>query len=226
MRARFLPAVLALLFVLTSCAGWIGTDARDQFEQGLSYFNQGKYAEAIPYFTKATELEPEFAQAYLYLGRSHLNLNQWVEAVPPLRTAYRLAPLETKKEAVNILLDALLGAALSQVKQGNFQASFDYLREGLNLAPESDKSKTELGSTVIQYGSSLLSQGQVAPAIKAFQEAIGLAPNNIDGYLGLARAFFNNGDFAKAINTLRQAIQVDPGNNAAQSLLMQLLKTR
>ncbi len=149
-----------------------------------------------------------------------------MEAIPPLRTAFRLAPLDTKKEAVNILMDALLGAALSEVKQGNFQSSLDYLHEGLNLAPQSDKSKTELGTTLIQYGSGLLSKGRIAPAVNVFQEAVKLSPDDINAYLGLARALFGTGQLAPAINALRQATQVDPSNPAAQSMLMQMLRMR
>ena len=89
------------LFILMSCAGLLtGYDARKSFEQGMALFNQGKYSDALPYFEKASELEPEYTQAYIYLGRTHLNLRQWTQAIQPLRTAYRLSPGETRREAL------------------------------------------------------------------------------------------------------------------------------
>lgn len=71
-------------------------------------FNRGKYEEAIPHFEKATEFDPEFGRPYLYIGGSYVNLGKWQEAISPLRTAYRLAPEETKKEIAEILMDLLL----------------------------------------------------------------------------------------------------------------------
>jgi tetratricopeptide (TPR) repeat protein len=103
-----------LLFVIAvsalfSCAGiGIKSDAQSEFDTGLSFFNKGQYEKAIPYFEKATELNPEFGRAYLYAGRSYLNLRKWNEALPSLRTAYRLAPEETKKEIADIIMDILL----------------------------------------------------------------------------------------------------------------------
>jgi len=72
-----LPLLLLglLLGWLTACAT-VGTRSNAQvaFEHGLSLFQRGQYAEAIPLFQEATQLDPDFGQAYLYLGRSYLNL--------------------------------------------------------------------------------------------------------------------------------------------------------
>ena len=79
---------------------------------GLTLFDQGKFQKAIPYFQRATGENPKLAQAYLYLGRSQLNVRRWRDAIQPLRTAYRLAPQETKEEVFNILMDTLVAASL------------------------------------------------------------------------------------------------------------------
>lgn len=75
-------------------------------------FNQGHYHEAIPYFQVATEQNPNFAQAYFYLGRSMISLRRWRDAIPPLRTAHRLAPEAAKHEIFDVLLDAFFAVAL------------------------------------------------------------------------------------------------------------------
>ena len=48
--------------------------------------------EAIRHFTKATQLNPTFADAYLGLGMSHLAQKNYAEAVAPLQTAVKLQP--------------------------------------------------------------------------------------------------------------------------------------
>jgi tetratricopeptide (TPR) repeat protein len=48
--------------------------------------------EAIQHFTKATQLNPTFADAYLGLGMSLLAQKSYAEAVAPLQTAVKLQP--------------------------------------------------------------------------------------------------------------------------------------
>jgi tetratricopeptide (TPR) repeat protein len=121
-----------LSFTFSSCAGFmINSEARHSYEQGFVLFNQGRFSEAIPCFEKAVSLEPDFYQAHLYSGRSHLNLRAYGKALAPLRTAYRLSPNDFKGEVADLLIDALLGAAFSELKEGNIQASLSYIREVL-----------------------------------------------------------------------------------------------
>ena len=101
--------IITYLLSLFSCAGVeTKSPAQAEFESGLSFFNRGSYANAVPHFEKATELNPEFGRAYLYLGRTYMNLGRWREALSPLRTAMRLSPEESRKEIADIILDILL----------------------------------------------------------------------------------------------------------------------
>jgi Flp pilus assembly protein TadD len=211
------------LILLISCAGLkTSPDAELAFEQGLVLFNQGKYEQAIPDFQRAVEIESDYKQAYIYLGRSYLNISQWVDAIPPIRTAYRLSPGDTKKEAFNLLLDALIGGALQELKKGNLKNSVGYLKEALDVDPASDKAKNELIRTLIAYGGSLMSEGHFADAIVQFSEAVDLAPANINAYRGLAEAFINNGNFFDAMKTINKAINIAPSEEE-RTLLRDLL---
>ncbi len=205
--------LFCLLLILTSCAGlFFSPTAKQQFEEGLALFNQGNYEEAVPRFQEATEIEPEYTKAFIYLGRSRLNLGQWFDAIPPLRTAYSLSPAETKKETVNFLFDALIGGALEAFKKGNFKESIGYLKEALDIDPSSSDAKTDLTKSVIAYGGQLLSEGEFTEAISQFSEAIQLAPGNLDGYLGLAKSFMKKGDWLDAMSTIKKALEVAPAD--------------
>ena len=104
--------LLVILFLASSCTSLRHFRATDSFDRGLVLFNQGRFEDAIPYFKSATEEDPKFAEAFLYLGRSHLSARHWREAIQPLRTAYRLAPAGAKDEIFDVLIDALLAAGL------------------------------------------------------------------------------------------------------------------
>ncbi len=220
MMNKLLLIVTIFIFVLSSCAGvGVRSDAQSEFDLGLALFNRGKYEEAIPHFERATEIDPDFARAYLHLGRSYLNLSRWLEAIPPLRTAFRLSPDESKKEVVNVLVDALFGAALSELTKGNFPTSVAFLREVLQLEPQSVRARNELVVALVALGGELLSEEKAVEAIAAYTEAVELSTNNLDAYLGLARALFKNGELLKALMTVGNAIKIDPTNKEAQSLL-------
>ncbi len=223
MRLMRLFMILLALCCLMSCAGLaVRPDSRAAFETGLTLFNQGKYEAAIPHFLQATELDPEFGRAFLYLGRSYLNLQRWFDALAPLRTAWRLAPGETKKEALAILLDALLGAASARLRQGEAPQAVTLFKEAFTLAPGSQPIKQSLGQALLRLGSQLLSQGKLSEAIATYTEMTQIAPQNVQGYLGLARALFRSGDFSKGLSAATDALRLDPINFDALSLFQQL----
>jgi tetratricopeptide (TPR) repeat protein len=64
-----------------------------------------KCDEAIPHFSEATKLDSNFAEAYLGWGFCLVTLKKYEEAIPPLRTAERLAP--GNPEVHNTLATAL-----------------------------------------------------------------------------------------------------------------------
>jgi tetratricopeptide (TPR) repeat protein len=114
-RGTGVLGLLALmLFSFTSCASLVRYEAQSEFDLGMGAFNQGRYDEAALRFQKTTEIDPNFAPAYLYLGRSYLSLRNYSRALPPLRTAYRLAPEDFKRNAPDMLLDALFGTLLGE----------------------------------------------------------------------------------------------------------------
>jgi tetratricopeptide (TPR) repeat protein len=218
-------AMILAALMLSSCAGlMINSEARYAYEQGLAFFNQGRFAEAISCFEDAVSLEPDFYNAHLYLGRSHLNLRNYGKAIPPLRSAYRLSPRDFQKEVADLLVDALLGAAYWELKQGNFQISLQYIREVISTDPKSKKIKEDLSSILVAVATELFKSGKAREAIKEYREAIKANPDNLGAYIGLAKALFKNGDFIKALEAAEKAVSLDPKSKEALDILKNLLK--
>lgn len=112
--------VLTLAVIgLSGCATLRGFTASNNFDQGVSLFNQGHFEAAIPYFQSATREDPNFAEAHFYLGRSYVSLSRWRSAIQPLRTAFRLAPQVAQGEIMNLLIDATFAAALNDFHLGD-----------------------------------------------------------------------------------------------------------
>jgi tetratricopeptide (TPR) repeat protein len=224
---RKIILLIAATSLLGACVGLKnGPSAQQEFENGLALFNVGKCEQAIPRFEKAAQMDPDFAKAYIYLGRSYLCERRWLDAISPLRTALRLSPAETRQEAMDILLDALLAAARDQFNKGNFQSSVDYLEEGLKLEPQSDQFMSELLITLTAFGDRLLSQAQFSEAIATFKEVIQLSPDYLQGYLGLARAFWREGEWVEALQAVQRAATISPTHPEVESLLRELVKPK
>lgn len=216
--------LICAALLLGSCAMMPGfvSDAQVEFEEGLALFNSGKYQEAIPRFQRATDLDPNFGRAYLYLGRSYIGLKSWRQALTPLRTAYRLSPEETKREALDLLIDALFAGGIDAFRAGDFGASVEYFKEVLGLQPTSARARTEFVRALIAHGGDSLSKGNLPQAISAYSEAVKLSPDSFEAIFGLARAFLRNGEISKALDAANAAIRVEPGSRELQSFLQEL----
>jgi len=112
-----LAVSLALLASCSSAGRW--GSKHDVFETGLTLFNQGRFADAIPYLEDATHDNPNDAQAYLYLGRAYISESKWRKAIPPLRAAFRLSPRDAQEEIINLIIDAGFAAAINDFKLGD-----------------------------------------------------------------------------------------------------------
>ena len=208
---------------LTACAHvGVHSDAQVAFDQGLSLFQRGQYAEAIPLLQEASQLDPQFGQAYLYLGRSYLNLGQWGHAIPVLRTAFRLAPAASQHEVTQLLLDALVGGATAALKTGGFHEAVGLLQEALGLAPHAQHLLPPLVEALLGWGGQLLAQGHLRDAIGAFTEATQLAPQRVDAYVGLARALWHQGALFQALAAVQTALRLAPNNSTVRALLHQV----
>jgi cytochrome c-type biogenesis protein CcmH/NrfG len=66
-----------------------------------------------------------------------------------------------------------------------------------------------------------LAQGQLREAIGALTKATQLAPQQVDAYVGLARALWQQGDLLKAPAAVQTALRLAPDNSHVRALLHQ-----
>ena len=228
-QIKSLFVVISVLATLSmfSCAGLFGVDeARKSYEQGLFFFNQGRFSDAIPSFQQAIQLDDNFYEPHLYLGRSYLNLHDYQNSIPALKKAFRISPRTFQKEIADLLIDALLGQASYELDQGNIQASLQYIREIIEADPKSKKIKEDTSNVIAAIAWELYRSGKAKDAIKEYGDAIRVNPENLSAYVGLARALWKNGELVKAIEAAEKAISLDPDSKEALNVIKGLLKTK
>jgi Flp pilus assembly protein TadD len=60
--------------------------------KGFSLYNLKRYKDAIEAYSNTVQLFPENADAWMFLGMSHMQIKGWAKAVEPLRKSIELRP--------------------------------------------------------------------------------------------------------------------------------------
>lgn len=225
-----------LLGILLCVAFWIGgctsmEGKRDKFlEQGKELFQKGDYIRARLQFRNALQIDPKFAQGYLWLGKSELKLNnpkgafgalsQAVELNPDLIEAqvflgqlYLLAKKPEEAQAkVNLVLkkepenpDALLLAASLATVREQSQQALDLLSKVRQLDPH--KVQAYLLQSLI-----LAKQKKSDAAAKALDEGIASNPKAIELFLARAKLADSQKQYDIGEATLLKVIALSPKN--------------
>jgi tetratricopeptide (TPR) repeat protein len=73
MRIRFIVLAAALIALVTLSSGCQKLKARDNLNRGVQAFKATQYSEAVEFFKKAVDLDPEFPTARLYLATAYMS---------------------------------------------------------------------------------------------------------------------------------------------------------
>ena len=166
---------------------------------GLAYYQLKEYDQAIAALGKALELKKaegqNTADLLLILGRCHLALNHYEQALPYLESLIKL-------QSDNSTNYYLLGFAYANLKRPNEAVSA--LKNAVKLDPKDADSWYYLG--VIQ-----LRAGKLDEAVGAFRSGVSAAPNNLEIINLLAETLVRRGlaelDTAKANTIYEEAIR-------------------
>lgn len=71
-----LSVALAALLLASLSTGCRKLEARDNLNKGVQAFKNAKYADAVEFFKRSIELDPEFPTAKLYLATAYMS--QWI----------------------------------------------------------------------------------------------------------------------------------------------------
>jgi tetratricopeptide (TPR) repeat protein len=127
---------------------------------GQSLASMGEWSLAVVALTKATELNPEYADAWAYLGEARQQIGE--DGIDNLDTALQLDP---ETIAGNTLM------ALYWQRQQRYDLALIYIHSAARLDPLNPALQAEIGNTL-----GLL--GNLTSAESHYLRAVDLAPNN------------------------------------------------
>ena len=176
-----------------------GADAARFYEDGLRYFNQGKFDAAIIQLKNALQQAANNLPARLLLGKVYIELGDGPSAEKELSIA-------RKNGADDDLVLAPLAKAL--FLQGNYAKIFDLIRPG-GRAPEVD------AKLHVIRGDAHLELRELDKAEQSYVAAARLAPDLVEPLLGQARVLVNRGDLAGAEQFANRAALLRPDDEMA-----------
>ena len=176
-------------------------DALKAYSDGVRIQYEKEFAEALPYYKRAVELDPNFARAYASLGTAYLSASQFQQGNENYQKAYELRDRVSERERFYIE-----GQYYANVT-GEFDKSIQTYKQWEQTYPADDVPPNNLG-----YDYALI--GQLDQGLAETQQALRLTPNSVIGYGNVMGAYLsvNRPDEAKEAFDKAIAMKLDgPG---------------
>ena len=168
-------------------------DALRAYTLGTETLREKGDAEAIPFFERAIELDPNFAMAYDFLGVRYGNLNQPTLAAQYLRKAFDLRDRVTERERFHITSLYYDGST------GEIEKADQTLEIWMRVYPLDSLPHVNLGSDYMILG-------HYEKAATETREALRLEPNAVTTYGNLGEIYLALNRFDEARTTTEEAL--------------------
>jgi len=183
-------------------------EALQAYSLGLKtvYAKGGHTADAVPFFQRATQLDPSFAMAYIQLGGAHYGRGQYVQGSEAAKKAYELRGQVSERERFSI------EGFYYEIATGELEKAAQTYELWRQTYPRDPAPYAGLGEVYMILG-------RYEEARQNSLEALRLEPNDVSNYFALASTYLalERPDQAKEI--LTQA-QVHKLNNPWLTLIL------
>jgi serine/threonine protein kinase/predicted Zn-dependent protease len=164
------------------------------FVLGREQIVNGKQLEAIPFYKKALEIDPEFALAYTELAVVYRNTDQWKAAADMTAKAYSLRDTVSETERLRIIY------YYHNFVLGEMDKATETLELWRNTYPNFVVSYVSLSDSFERLG-------QSEKAIKFARQGLKLDPNYATIYMNLVESLVSMGRYEEAKDTVKQAFE-------------------
>lgn len=180
--------------------------AEARFAVGVTYSQQGKYAEASDAYRQALELDPDHWNAHNNLGNALARLGRPEQAVREYEESLRINPDHA---------DTHDNLALSLAALGRTDEAIEHHREATRLNPSHPKAHHNLAIM-------LRRAGQLEEAFASARRAVEADPENFlaQGHLGVLLE--RKGQLSEAIPRYRAALRLNPDHQTTIAKLATL----
>ncbi len=193
-------------------------------EKGLDFQNDDKFEKAEQEFKRALEINPDYSDAYYYLGVLYKIQGDTEKATESYEKALEIEPTNSRaRYMLKLLTDADSVLSTSRRSPSGIQGDTNTPVPEINR----DKIKEELKDDIRQNylkAVQLAKEEKLTESISFFERTVKLNPNNFKARYNLAVAYLRLGHPVKATAQLRQAIKINPQYAPAKTALGKITK--
>lgn len=219
-RGKFYNAIMNYQKALESNK----SDAELYYYIGCAYYYSGQIDTAIKYFEKTLEVNPNFSQALYNLGLTYEIKKEHSKAFEYIQKAMRISPdvkevvlvprfLDKKEEEISLEdIGESLKTTLEkfiQLQIQNMKAKFSFLK----------RKKEEKFKIYFDYGVELQKEQRYGEAIKYFEKAQKIEPDNLQVLVEKGKSFYSLCKMDKAEECFKKVIEKDEYNKEANYYL-------
>ena len=165
--------------------------AQQWFERGMSAADPG---EKIQAYSKAIQLNPEYAEAFRNRGIARHSSGDLTEALADYSKAIQLNPSD---------FHAFHNRGVIRDKRGDVKGAQEDYQKALRL-------KRDLAWPLVKRGIESRRSAQFEKAVREFNEAIRLNPDDAEAYFNRGKVRREQGDVERALRDYNEAIRLDP----------------
>jgi serine/threonine protein kinase/tetratricopeptide (TPR) repeat protein len=176
-------------------------EALRAYSTGTKLSISGDRPAAIPFFRRAVEIDPQFANAYASLGGAYSYIGESVLSAESTTRAWQLRGRVSDRERFYI------DFSYDRQVTGNLEQAYQILESWLQTYPRGKQPASALGPNPqgLLGGLSTHGTGRYERAIEASQKELDIDPDFVLGYDNLAMSYFLTSRFAEAESTLQRA---------------------
>lgn len=165
------------------------------FEIAIEAADSGEHQKAINHFKQVLEIDPNFYEAWHYLGTVYDEMGEYQEALNNIRKA-----LEINKE----YSDAWTDIAFVHIRMENYSDALECMKIAAELDPENYETWYDLGYINYELGNQL-------QAIECYNRALELTERkHIDSLYNLACSLSLLDRKEEALVTIKEVIDLEP----------------
>lgn len=178
------------------------SEAKNKFDQGVQFYQQGKFDEAIEAFEDVIINKPDFAEGYYNLGMAYLRQGDPDKAIEVIDKA-----IELKSDFV----EAYFGIGQAYIDKGEEEQATEIFKKAVAINPSDAKIYVYLGALYFSANRDDL-------AMEAFLKAMELDPSLPNTYYQLGLLYYKKQEIDKSIENFEKYLELAPQAPDAESI--------
>jgi len=178
-------------------------EAKDKFDQGVQFYQQGKFDEAIEAFEDVIINKPGFAEGYYNLGMAYLRQGNPDRAIEVIDNAIELKP---------DFVAAYFGKGQAYIEKGEEEQATEIFKKAVAINPDDAKIYVNLGALYISTNRNDL-------ALEALLKAMELDPSLPNTYYQLGLLHLRKQEIGKSVENFQKFLELAPEAPEADSVI-------